>query len=334
MVVRTPTLAEWLAPYATAFDIIECADQDAWLAERRKGVGASEMAVLLGLCDWASPFSLWAQKTGKVPVDNIDSDILEWGRFMEEPTAQRYAYRTKRELRDLGRYTILRSKQWPWIFCTLDRVITALPTEGVGFEMHPIEPWMVGPGCLEIKAPTIYGYHNWDEGAPLHYQAQLQTQLAVSGLQWGSFGAQMPTGKFDAIDQQRNDAFIAVAVEKSRAFWDCVENDTWPPVDGSSWTGAALKAMFPRSNGAKVDLPTDAAIWHAEFEAAKEREKEAKAAKDMFANKIKAVIGDGLYGVIQTDSGEVFYKYGEVNKDSYVVKAQHYRELRKVKGIE
>lgn len=328
MIAAQRNFADMLAPLCAAFDIIECADEVAWLKERDNGVGASEVAVLLGLCDWASPFSLWAQKTGRVPKLASDSEILEWGRFMEEPTAQRYAYRTKRELRDLGRWTILRSKQWPDLFCTLDRIIMHVPRTDEDFGLYPWQPFMVGPGPLEIKATTIYGYHNWDEGVPLHYQTQLQSQLAVTGWLWGSFGVQMPTGKFDAIDVERNDAFIGVVGEKSKAFMDCVREDRWPPLDGSSWTGAALKAMFPRDSGHRVKLPPESAQWDAELQESKAILKVHEARVDHLKNLFAGAIGDASVGELPSGDG---YTYKAQSRAEHVVKASTFRVLRRAK---
>ncbi len=316
----------WLLAQSTGlFDIIACQDEASWLAERNNGIGASEVAVLLGLSDWASPFSLWAQKTGKIEVERSDADWLEWGRYMEEPTARRYADRTQRGLLDLGRFTLLRSKQWPWLFCTLDRIIHSLPATGIGAEMFPVEPWMQGPGALEIKAPTIYGYRNWDEGVPLDYQAQHQTQLAVTGWSWGSFAAQMPTGSFRAVDVQRDEEFIALLVEKSKAFYDCMVNNTWPPIDGSEHTGSALRQMFKALSADAIELPAEAEAWYAELEQAREQEKLAKSHIEEMKNNFMAVLQGSARGNLK-DGRSV--SLSVEHRDQYMVKAHTRHVLR------
>src|SRR5689334_22139628 len=45
-----------------------------WHAERRKGIGGSDIPVLLGLSKYASPYSLWAEKIGQVPPDESDDE--------------------------------------------------------------------------------------------------------------------------------------------------------------------------------------------------------------------------------------------------------------------
>jgi putative phage-type endonuclease len=309
-----------------AYDIIECKTEEAWLTERDNGIGASEVAVLLGLSEWSSPFHLWAQKTGRITKGESDAEHLEYGRFMEDGAAKRYAYRTGRTLRDLGRFTILRSKRWPFLFATLDRIIEGPAPEGsVESQFYPTEPWMVGPGCCEIKNPIIHGYRAWDEGVPLHYQAQLQAQLAVTGFRWGSFGASMPDGKFLAIDQERHDDFIAVAVEKCAAFMECVKNDTWPPVDGSDWTKQALKAMYPLDTGEDVDLPPEAAEWDKELREAKAQIKLAKEHEDLMSNKLRAAIGEHTIG--RLPNGDCYTNRAQHRKE-FITEASSFRVLR------
>lgn len=307
-------------------EIIECRDEAHWLEERNNGIGASEVAVLLGLSDWSSPAHLWAQKTGQIEKGASDAEYLEYGRFMEQGCAARYEYRTERTLRDMGRFTILRSKRWPFLFATLDRIIEHVPEKEFG--LYPFQPFMIGPGACEIKSPVIYGYQKWDEGVPLAYQVQLQTQLAVTGFKWGSFGAQMPTGRFDCIDVERNDAFIEVLVSKCRAFWDCVETKTWPPIDASEWTGAALKAIYPRDSGAVVDLPDEALEWDTELTQAKADMKNAEARVENYKNHFAAALGDASVGVLPT--GEKYTFRAQTTKE-HMRKESTTRVLRRAK---
>lgn len=308
------------------FDVIECGTEAEWIAERDRGVGASEAAVVFGLSKWSSPAHLWAQKTGQMDPGGSDAEYLEYGRFMEQGCAARYEFRTHRKLKDLGRFTILRSKRWPWLFATLDRIIEEVP-EGE-FGLYPKQPFMDGPGVCEIKSPVIYGYQQWDEGVPLHYQIQLQTQLAVTGYKWGSFGAQMPTGKFDCIDVERNDAFIEMLAERTGQFWRCVQDHTWPPVGGSKWDSEALKAIYPRDNGSMVELPAESAVWDEQLLQAKADKKDAEARELEAKNNFAKAIGEASFGVLP--SGEI-YTYKTKTTPAHTRKESTTRELRRAK---
>ena len=39
--------------------------REEWLERRRNTIGGSDAAGIVGLSSWASPFSVWAEKTGR-----------------------------------------------------------------------------------------------------------------------------------------------------------------------------------------------------------------------------------------------------------------------------
>jgi putative phage-type endonuclease len=301
----------------TDCDIIACKDEAEWLVERARGVGASEAGVILGLSDWSSPTMLWAQKTGKIPTEGIDTDMAEWGHFMEPGAADRYAFRSGRKLVDIGKYTILRSKKWPWLQATLDRVVPSMMTVTGGHSEA---------GVVEVKNPTMFGHHKWDDGPPLAYQCQLQTQLAVTGFSWGSFAASMPSGKLQIIDCERQPDFIALLVEKTKAFWDCVQSGRAPEVDGSQWTTEAIKRLHPKDNGESVVLPAEAATWAEKLESAKATIKSLEAIQREAENRLRAAIGDATFGTV----GDLKFSYKTQARAEHLVKESEFRVLRKV----
>lgn len=41
--------------------------REAWLEKRRKTIGGSDAAAIVGLSRYASPYTVWADKTGRIP---------------------------------------------------------------------------------------------------------------------------------------------------------------------------------------------------------------------------------------------------------------------------
>ena len=66
-------------------------DRDEWLAWRRGGIGASDIAGILGISPWASPYSVWANKVGLV-ADEESTEQMEMGLDME-PAVERMFHR-------------------------------------------------------------------------------------------------------------------------------------------------------------------------------------------------------------------------------------------------
>lgn len=54
----------------------------AQLEARRGWIGASDVPVIVGVSPWKDPFTLWAEKTGKVPVAEA-GDAAKWGNLLE-----------------------------------------------------------------------------------------------------------------------------------------------------------------------------------------------------------------------------------------------------------
>lgn len=62
-----------------------------WLAERRKGIGGSDIATILGLNKWKSPLQLFLEKTGKVQAEDLsDKEVIYWGNVLEDVVAKEF----------------------------------------------------------------------------------------------------------------------------------------------------------------------------------------------------------------------------------------------------
>src|SRR5512141_1477370 len=60
-----------------------------WHALRRNGIGASEVAAILGLSPWQSPYSLWHAKAHGWITD--PSPEMQWGTAMEPVIRRQWA---------------------------------------------------------------------------------------------------------------------------------------------------------------------------------------------------------------------------------------------------
>src|SRR5512137_644666 len=149
------------------------ADYQKWLATRATGIGSSDAAVILDLNPYKSRYALWAEKTGLVdPPDLSENESVEWGIKLEDPIAQKWSRVRDLAVVDHGRHAVRRCKEYSWMLATIDREI--LPKNGRG------------PGILEIKTTGAAHEGEWEEDAPIAYQAQLIHQMVVWGYTWGS----------------------------------------------------------------------------------------------------------------------------------------------------
>jgi putative phage-type endonuclease len=189
-------------------------DKAAWLAARMHGIGASEIAILLGLkknMKFAdTPRDLLKLKTGQaIKADLSKKPKVRFGQLAEDDLLQMVREFKNRPCVGCG--WLFQSLDFPYLLATPD-----------GLQWHPKK----GLGLLELKCCWSSGAYDWGNGewGPPYYISQVQQQILVTGISWGSL-AGMVDGKFVCFDydvdaKQHDD--IIVAGEK---FWEKVEKE-------------------------------------------------------------------------------------------------------------
>ena len=144
--------------------------REAWLAERKKAIGASEVAAVLGVSPHKSAAALYFEKVGLVEPDDLDGlEWIKWGNRLQVPIGMAFGEETGRLVKAEPDNTVRRSPVYPWLAASLD-----------------FEQWAddkSGPGALEVKTSDSFMRRVWEQWPPLHYQVQLQAQMLVCGLQ-------------------------------------------------------------------------------------------------------------------------------------------------------
>lgn len=290
--------------------VVDSRDREPWLAARKTGVGASDVAAILGLSPWKSPFSLYMEITGQVSSEERSPEAVErmsWGVRLEASIAEEYASRTGTDIKLCG--WLLRSKKYPAILATPDFV--EFDVEG-------------RPSILEVKNVTERSAPHWENGAPEHYLAQIQQQLLVTGLARGTLAALVGGDRLTTVSVDASHAFQRVIVERAMAFWKLVEDRTPPAPDDSISTSRTLQRMLDDKQS--IDLPDEVLAWHLAASAAADDEAAAKKRKDEYKRKIMAFLGSAAEGVLPGGLGR--YTFQTVNRSGYTVHPESFRQLR------
>lgn len=174
-------------------------DRAAWLAERRSGIGGSDIAALVGANPWKTQVDLWMDKTGRtvdVEPGPEAAERMHWGNVLEQAVAAEYAARTGTRVQRIN--DMLRHPKFPAALANIDRAIVI---EGSRARWDGSEGRVLGAaGVLECKTAHALAANSADWGepgtdeVPMHYWMQVQWYLAITGLPHGDlavlFGGQ------------------------------------------------------------------------------------------------------------------------------------------------
>jgi len=228
-----------------------------WLEERRKGVGGSDIAAILGLSDFSTSYDVWLSKINK--AEDKTNRYMEAGRVLEPFIGNWFADRTKRKFRD----THVRSAK--------KEVYRADAMIYTGKKPHykaSVDFFFDDDGVLECKSTGLKS----QTLVPAHYcQGQWYCGIMNKGKLVVSY-AYLPNNfnyemliknrhldltvlrsalEYKDFEYDRDDDLIGYMQEKADKFWkDYVLTRTMPPPE----TSEDVVRMFPKSNGKSIEV--------------------------------------------------------------------------------
>ena len=179
------------------------ATHEQWLAGRANSVGASEVALVMGIApsSWGTSMDLWERKRSPAVKDGGNADTAR-GSAAEAHIRELLRIETGLEVHDMtGR--IFRSRRFPWLTCSLDAAIA-----------HGDGSFTV----VEIK--DVRWTASWRNGVPLHYLYQCAAQMLVTTVR------EVPY----FIRRSKVKGQFAGIARETKAFWDSVQSGEPPPI--------------------------------------------------------------------------------------------------------
>lgn len=254
---------------------VKTANHEEWLKLRSQYIGGSDAAAVVGLNAYTSPYSLWAEKTGKVPgfAGNLATEV---GTYLEEFVAQKFAQETGKKVRKCN-LSFLNS-EYPFAIANIDREIVG---EDAG---------------LEIKTTDSLNLKKFKGGEyPANYYCQMVHYLAVTGKQRWYLAVLIGNKEFKWFVLDRDEAEVAALMGAEADFWELVKKEIPPAVDGSKATSEALNAVYANGDDTVVDLSSFGMDMR-RYMALKQQAKELDTQAEDIANHIKATMGEAGRG--------------------------------------
>lgn len=205
-----------------------------WLERRKKTIGGSDAAAVVGLNAFSSPYSLWAEKTGRVPgfAGNLATEV---GTYLEDFVAKKFAAETGKKVRKINK--IIFNPDFSFAHVNIDRDI-------VGED-----------ACLECKTTSDLNMKKFRNGEyPSNYYVQCVHTMAVTGIKRMYLAVLIGNRDFRVFTIERDEEEIAALMRQEESFWECVKTDTPPAVDGAPATSDTLKTIYSGANGESIEL--------------------------------------------------------------------------------
>lgn len=252
-------------------------DRDEWLALRKKlGIGGSEAGSVIGLNPYKGAYTLWAEKTGKIPEfeGNLTTDV---GSYLEEFIAKLFEKETGKKVRRKNR--ILVNDKYPFAFADVDRVVVG---ENAALEIK-------STNSIPVMRKVRSGEY------PEQWYCQETHYNAVGEFDRIYLAVLINCREFKIFVLDRDEAEIAALMGEEEKFWQNVVTNTPPAVDGLESTAETISSVYPDATGDTVDLCMYQTKL-AQYIEITEQIKILEGTKQGIANDIKAILKDATFG--------------------------------------
>ena len=270
-----------------------------WVEARKSGIGGSDVAAIMGLNKYSSPLEVWLVKTGKQQSPDLSGNqAVEWGNILEDVIAEKFKEAHADDYDVYRKNAMLVSKERPWAFANLDRVVIDRKTKK--------------KGVLEIKTVGMYRASDWENGVPAYYLTQVTHYLSITGYDFAIVAVLVGGQDYREFYIERDADDIKAVNEYVDTFWhEFVETDTPPALIGNSSEADALLSLHSVPDST-YESALDADIDLERLQEIKAEIKRLETEKAKIENNIKALIGDAKG--IETESSRITWVRSEANK--------------------
>jgi len=273
-----------------------------WNQLRRTGIGGSDAGAIMGANPYASPLTVWMEKTGRESAESLTSENAEVGTIFE-PFIRREVMRPYlmdngyvSDIEIVEPWAMFRSEQFHFATANVDGFAHVLwPSDEYAAGIPIYDGETVG---IEIKTGTAHQAKHWAHGrVPIHYWWQVQHYMMVTGLHTFIVFAVIGNRRTVRI-VRRDENAIAKLYAEERDLWERVERggitDAPMPV-GIDADDEALKALGNPPTDDEADLSSvhdDVDRYHSLGQEIKDLEQMRRNAKQ----RILHAIGQSLRG--------------------------------------
>lgn len=256
--------------------IIRPKDREEWLKYRESGIGSSEVATILGLNPWETPYQLWRRKKG-LDTAKEETFAMRAGHYLEDAVSLFWHDETGRD--------IIKRSAIDWLIVNTDKPYMRVSPDRTYWLSDSRKS--SDKGILECKTTQM---RVDEDDIPKHWFCQVQYQLGVAELTQGSLAWLCSGREFGYKDIALVPDFFAWIEEEITKFWvDNIQGNVEP--DAQSVADVLLK-YNRHTDGKVIEISDDIFTACNDLKALKEQIAQLDEQKSELEEKIKLGFGD------------------------------------------
>jgi putative phage-type endonuclease len=264
--------------YIMSVKIIKPKSREEWLEHRKNGIGSSEVASILGLNPFETPYQLWRRKMGLDPAKD-ETFAMKAGHYLEDAVSLFWADETGRE--------VIKASAGDWLFVNDAKPFLQVSPDRTFWVNSESKKNMQNKGILECK--TTQKQIDADD-LPKHWFCQIQYQLGVSEFQQGSLAWLSSWREFGYRDIEFVPDFYGWMIDEVARFW--VDNIICGQEPDSVSVEDVIKKYSRHTDGKIIETTEEILQAYTELKEVKEELKALDEKKDALEEKIKLYLGD------------------------------------------
>lgn len=220
--------------------VSQATDRAAWLNERKKGIGGSDVAAILGLSKWSTPYQVYADKRGEAEDKPGNVDMLI-GTMLEPWLFDEYKRVEGADIQKIDE--ILYDKEYPFLFANVD-----------GLREDRVVEFKTARDDSEWGQPGT-------DQCPAAYVLQVQHYMRVADKPLCDLGVLFKSSRVPELviyRIERDDELLGMVIPKLVEFWNCVVEGVAPAAISSDDANWKYRKSEPKAISATDDIAKSA----------------------------------------------------------------------------
>jgi len=282
--------------------------------DRNEGLGASEVAAVLGYDSYTTPYKIWAIKTGRIDPDEENAAMLAGKRH--QPTVLAY-YNDAPERNSAYMYDV------PITYREANPRLWATP-DAVDFSLFR-------PRLVELKTTEVWNKDDWAEDAPIRHRVQCQIQrLAYERINPATDNTVMLAvliglSNYREYEVPYNQEWAVDSIQYVIDWWQRHVVADVPP-DVTPADIETFRRLHPDDTGEVIEADEELAEWIADLDRIRGELSTLNKDEKALKAKIEARVKDATY--VRTGTGALKLTWQE--RKGYEVKPSRTRVFRRL----